>query len=178
MFTTGIVSAHQGAPDRAVLQPAPARRGEPGRRAPAAGRELGPPIQMCDALSRNLPAEFKTLLANCLAHGRRQFVDVAERFPEDCRHVLEELAEVYKHDALTRQRELSPEDRLLFHQTESGPIMARLQEWLTRQFVDRLVEPNSALGEAISYLLNHWEPLTLFLRSPERRWTTISPSEL
>jgi hypothetical protein len=30
---------------------------------------------MCDALSRNLPAELKTILANCLAHGRRQFVD-------------------------------------------------------------------------------------------------------
>lgn len=28
------------------------------------------------------------------------------------------------------------------------------------------VEPNSSLGEAIAYLLNHWEPLTLFLREP------------
>jgi hypothetical protein len=29
-----------------------------------------------------------------------------------------------------------------------------------------LVEPNSALGEGISYLLKHWEKLTLFLRVP------------
>jgi hypothetical protein len=28
------------------------------------------------------------------------------------------------------------------------------------------VEPNSALGGAISYLLRHWEKLTLFLRVP------------
>jgi hypothetical protein len=42
--------------------------------------ELPPPIQMCDALSRNLPGELATMLANCLAHGRRQFVDVAGRF--------------------------------------------------------------------------------------------------
>jgi hypothetical protein len=27
-----------------------------------------------------------------------------------------------------------------------------------------LVEPNSALGGAISYLLRHWDPFTLFLR--------------
>jgi hypothetical protein len=43
--------------------------------------ELPSPIQMCDALSRNvpkLPAGVEILLANCLAHGRRQFVDVAE----------------------------------------------------------------------------------------------------
>ncbi len=47
--------------------------------------ELPPPIQMCDALSRNLPGELKTIVANCLAHGRRQFVDEADRFPEECR---------------------------------------------------------------------------------------------
>jgi len=32
---------------------------------------LDPPIQMCDALSRNLPADFKTIEVNCNAHGRR-----------------------------------------------------------------------------------------------------------
>ena len=53
--------------------------------------DLPPPIQMCDALSRNLPGKLKTILGNCLAHGRRQFVDVVEQFPEECRHVLEAL---------------------------------------------------------------------------------------
>jgi transposase len=50
-------------------------------------RELSPPIQMCDALARNAPklAGVEVLLANCLAHGRRQIVDVAENFPEECR---------------------------------------------------------------------------------------------
>jgi transposase len=127
---------------------------------------LGAPIQMCDALSRNLPAELETIVANCLAHGRRQFVDVADRFPTECRHVLEAIAVIYKNDALASERNLSPEARLEFHQTESGPIMAELQAWLKRQFDERLVEPNSALGEAISYLLKHWEKLTLFLRHP------------
>jgi hypothetical protein len=127
---------------------------------------LLPPIQMCDALSRNLPAGLKTILANCLAHGRRQFVDVAERFPDECRYVLEMLAEVYKNDATARERELSPEARLSFHQARSSPIMEGLQAWCRRQFEERLVEPNSGLGEAIAYLLKHWEKLTLFLRQP------------
>jgi len=60
------------------------------------------PIQMCDALSRNLPGELKTILAHCLAHGRRQFVEVAEHFPEECRHVLEALSVIYKNDSLAR----------------------------------------------------------------------------
>ena len=42
--------------------------------------------------------------------------------------------------------------------------MEELHVWLVRQFEERLVEPNSALGGAISYLLKHWEKLTLFLR--------------
>ena len=33
--------------------------------------ELPAPIQMCDALSRNLPGELQTILAHCLAHARR-----------------------------------------------------------------------------------------------------------
>jgi hypothetical protein len=37
---------------------------------------------MCDPLSRNMPADLATILANCLARGRRQFADVAEYFPQ------------------------------------------------------------------------------------------------
>ena len=44
--------------------------------------------------------------------------------------------------------------------------MKKLKEWFNQQFEDRLTEPNSGLGEAISYMLNHWEKLTLFLREP------------
>ena len=62
--------------------------------------QLPPPIQMCDALSRNLPGELQTILAHCLAHARRRFVDVYDRFPEPCRHLLESLAVVYRNDAV------------------------------------------------------------------------------
>jgi transposase len=76
------------------------------------------------------------------------------------------MAVVYHNDALARQRSLSPEERLEFHQAESGPTMRDLHAWLVRQFDERLVEPNSGLGGAITYLLAHWEKLTLFLRVP------------
>jgi transposase len=128
--------------------------------------ELPPPIQMCDALSRNLPGELQTILAHCLAHARRRFVDVYDRFPEPCRHLLESLAVVYRNDAVARQRGLSPEARLQFHQEESEPTMQDLHEWLTRQLDEKRTEPNSALGSAIGYMLKHWDQLTLFLRQP------------
>jgi len=126
--------------------------------------ELPPPIQMCDALSRNLPGELQTILAHCLAHARRQFVDVYDRFPDQCRYFLEALAVVYRNDAVARERAMSPEARLQFHQQHSQPALQQLHDWLTRQLEDKLTEPNSPLGSAIGYVLRHWQKLTLFLR--------------
>lgn len=128
--------------------------------------ELKAPIQMCDALSRNLPAELETIVAHCLAHARRRFVDVVNDFPDECRYLLETLQKVYHHDALARQQGLLPEERLRFHQTESGPLMAELEEWLRAEIEEHKVEPNSGLGEAIGYMRKHWSQLTLFLRVP------------
>jgi len=129
-------------------------------------RELPPPIQMSDALSRNAPKleGVEPLQANCLAHGRRQVVEVADNFPEECRYVLETLRDVYHHDALAREQAMSPEQRLRFHQEHSGPLMKGLHEWMQAQLAEHKTEPNSGLGKAISYLLNHWLKLTLFLR--------------
>jgi hypothetical protein len=80
--------------------------------------------------------------------------------------VLESLAVIYRNDAVARERKLSPSARRHFHQAQSGPVMGELHAWLHRQLDDRLVEPNSSLGTAISYMLKHWERLTLFLRVP------------
>ena len=128
--------------------------------------DLEPPIQMCDALSRNVPETLKTIVANCLVHGRRNFVDVAEQFPEETRHVIDELALIYKNDQTAKDRTLSPQERLLFHQRESGPVMKNLKGWLAEQIEQKKTEPNSGLGKAIAYMLRHWDALTLFLRVP------------
>jgi transposase len=129
--------------------------------------ESGAAIQMCDALSWNapkLPDGVELLVAHCLAHGRRQIVEVAQNFPVECRHVLEKLGEVYRNDAQTRDANLTAEERLRFHQQHSKPILDALHDWLEAQFAERKVEPNSSLGKAIMYLLRHWKALTLFLR--------------
>jgi transposase len=127
---------------------------------------LEPPIQMCDALSRNLSAEFQSILAHCLSHGRREFVSVAENFPTACRYVLEALGQVYGVDAQAKEQRLTPDQRLAHHQTYSQPVMEKLQTWMREQLDAKRVEPNSGLGQAIGYMLRHWEPLTLFLRQP------------
>jgi transposase len=167
VFTSGIVSTQEGR--RIALyftgrQHAGENLGDVRRHRVA---ELARPIQMCDALSRNTPKltdGAEILLANCLAHGRRQFVEVAANFPEACRYVLETLGDVYQYDAEAREGKLSPAERLAFHQQHSGPVMKQLHAWLEAQFARKQVEPNSGLGKAITYLRRHWKGLTAFLR--------------
>lgn len=127
-------------------------------------QELGLPIQMSDALSCNKSKEFETILASCLVHARRNFVDIFHSFPEEVRYVLEELQEVYHNDAVTKEQELTPEARLIYHQEHSQPVMKRLEQWFQQQIDEKRVEPNSTLGRAIQYMRNHWQALTLFLR--------------
>lgn len=126
--------------------------------------ELGAPIHMCDGLARNLPKELDTILANCLAHGRRNFVDIYDHFPAECQYVIEAFQVIYHNDKAAREEGLSADQRLSYHQAHSQPTVHSLKEWLERQFDERLIEPNSALGEAINYLLKRWDSLTLFLR--------------
>ena len=127
---------------------------------------LAPPIQMCDALSRNVPQGFRIVLANCLVHGRRNFIDAMAGFPEKCQHVIEALAEVYHHDEVCKQKAMTRQERLSYHQAQSEPVMKELKEWLQAQLDQKQVEPNSSMGKAVNYMLRHWDPLTLFLRVP------------
>ena len=166
MFTTGIVSVLQG---RHIALFATGRQhaGENLEEIlKKRDHNLPPPIHMCDALARNIPKGLQTILANCLTHGRRNFVDILDNFPDECRYVIEQLAIVYKNDDMAKEQGMSAQDRLVWHQQESEPVMRELKAWAWAQLEENKVEPNSGLGKAFAYMQNHWDPLTLFLREP------------
>ena len=104
-----VFNGERGASDRVVLHRASVcwaesglDPGPPGLDAGATHPDVRRPVAQSARRTQNQRG-------NCPAHGRRQFIDVAEPFPEQCRHVLEKLGEVYKNDAFARQRNLSPE---------------------------------------------------------------------
>jgi transposase len=124
--------------------------------------EQNPPLQVGDALAANWSHAAPVITVKCLAHARRQFTDIEEAFPEECRHVREAFATVYHYDSQTTG--MTPEQRLAHHQLHSAPVLERRQNWISTQFAQRRVEPNSALGKALAYLQRHGEGLTQFLR--------------
>jgi transposase len=133
------------------------RKREPGR---------GKPLVMSDALSSNNAEEAELIRCHCLAHGRRKFTELAEDFPAESTVVVNALKLVYDHEEAAREKQLSAQERLDYHQTYSAPVFTTLKTWLEQQTEARLVEPNSRLGKAIADLLGHWDTLTRVVKEP------------
>ncbi len=130
--------------------------------------DLPPMLWMSDALAANSPKRHpeRVVDLSCLVHGRRQFVDIQEFFPSACERVIATIATVYQHEAHCIDAQLSPRQRLTYHQAHSAPVMDALKGWMEQQLADKRVEPNSRLGQAFKYLLKRWTALTGFLRIP------------
>jgi hypothetical protein len=128
--------------------------------------ERGKPLVMSEALSRNTAEEAALIRCHCLAHGRRKFSELADDFPAESAVVVTALKLVYDHDRQARDQQLSAEERLAYHQTYSEPVFTTLKTWLEQQTAQRLVEPNSSVGKAIAYLLDHWDTLTRVIKEP------------
>lgn len=123
-------------------------------------------ILMTDASNQSLPKgeELKKVTsAVCLGgHGRKKFKELEKHHPEECTYFLERISELYKNESEFKKE--SPKERLKFHQKNSGPIIGEIFAKIKRLFHEKLVEPNSDLGKAMQYWLNHKKGLTAFLR--------------
>jgi transposase len=164
LHTTGLVAQNPASTQHTIVLYASGRQhaGENvGELLRARSERLGPPLQVGDALAANWSHSVPVIAVKCLAHARRQFTDIEDLFPHECRHVREALATVYRYEAETKA--MTPERRLAHHQHYSAPVMEGLRHWIEEQFQQRRVEPNSALGKAFSYLRRHWPGLTQFL---------------
>lgn len=126
-------------------------------------------ITMTDAANANqlTPTDetllMRLIIAYCLVHGRRKFHELLDTFPQQCQFVVECIAEIYRHEAYCKQHHYSPTQRLTYHQTHSAPVMEALKIYLTNLWLYGEVEHNSALGDAIQYMLRRWRALTRFL---------------
>jgi transposase len=123
-----------------------------------------PPMQMSDALTANGAGAQKTIPGGCMDHFRREFYDLYDDWVAECELILVHLRAVYRVDAQAKKKKLTPVERLELHQRESKPHMDAVYEWMQTQQTEKMIEPNSNLGKAIQYGINHWEKLTAFLR--------------
>lgn len=124
---------------------------------------------MTDASNQNELSELnetllcRAIIAYCLVHGRRKFYDLLDDFPKKCQFVIDNITEVYRHEAHCQREKLSPAQRLVYHQQNSAPMMGALKVYLTNLWHYEGIEHNSTLGKAVKYMLTRWTFLTRFL---------------
>jgi len=105
----------------------------------------------------------KRVEVGCNAHARRRFVKAKKTEPKAADWVIRVYQKIYHVEAKATARGYSPELRLALRQVVSAPLVALLYEQLERWQADETFLPKSAMGDAISYALNHRAALCRFL---------------
>lgn len=99
----------------------------------------------------------------CWAHARRKFHEAyVAKGTKEYKLALEGLAMCDKLFALEREfSKMTPEERLEARREKSAPVVNAMARWIAE--VRPAVRPKSNLGEALTYALNEWPTLTVFL---------------
>ena len=101
-------------------------------------------------------------LAGCLAHMRRKFFE-AQAEGADPQWVLAQVQQLYQIEARLREARAGPKEVLRTRQEHSAPIMERIKARLEELQRSRKHLPQSLTGKALSYALNQWGKLGVFL---------------
>ena len=128
------------------------------------GRTSTKPVKlMTDASNQNNPNVngVEIIHSKCLAHGRRKFYDIKDYYPNECDYFLEQIALIYSNEK--KAKALTTLERLTYHKVNSAVPLNNIYNTIAYLFDTKSIEPNSALGKAMQYWLNHKEGLTKFL---------------
>lgn len=102
-------------------------------------------------------------LAGCLAHARRKFFE-AQAEGGDARWVLEQMQQLYRIEARLREARAGPMEVRAARQEHGAPILEGIHHKLQSLQQSRKHLPRSLTGAAISYALNQWDKLSVYLR--------------
>ena len=124
-------------------------------------------ILMCDAspVFNKIGRQEGVTLSYCYAHARRKFEEIVKISPKGKTPLAKEalilIGELYKVERQASENNLSHTARHALRQERSRPIVADFYDWLMCN-KDRTL-PQSPIGKAIAYALNHWDGLQTFL---------------
>lgn len=102
----------------------------------------------------------KLTLACCWAHARRKFHE-AKGESALVRTVLGEIAKLYAVEALLRDNKSSARERKAARMKDSRPILDTIKNMIEKQRAQHL--PQSLTGKAISYTLDLWDELNVYV---------------
>lgn len=125
-------------------------------------------VKVTDGASKNFDHQHRAALveATCNAHAFLKFHDIKDKHPAEYAVAGEVYKAVFDYDDEAKARGLSAHERMLFHRARSMPLMEKLKAMCAEKLSNKLVEPNSALWEPLSFIINQWPRLTRFSEEP------------
>ena len=105
--------------------------------------------------------------ALCLAHARRRFVDALKANHKNVflSQVLRILEKIYGAEKTLRKQNLEPAVFIKTRKNLCAPFFNSLKELLDSVPEEQLYSP--AIHDAVSYMRNNWEGLTVYLECPD-----------
>lgn len=124
----------------------------------------------------------KVVWVGCWAHARRKFFEATAERPADATRALGLIAELYRCETQWDEEQVG-DRRAVLRQEHFARPLADLKA-LAQELLAGPVLPRSGLGQACTYLLGHWAPLTAHLQYSHTKLDTnavenaIRPSKL
>ena len=106
-----------------------------------------------------------TTEVGCWSHARRRYFDAKASDKERALTAIGFIQKLYAIDEATAS--LPPPERTKERAARAGPELTAFKAWLDKECL--MVLPRSPIGEAITYTLNQWVPLTRFVEDGRLR---------
>ena len=129
---------------------------------------------VCDGLAvysalagrRNVDQSRAITIANCWAHAFRRFRDAASDFPraQQMLTLIKKLYDIDKRAGPFPGDEMTSRRRAKLRAKESTLVLRRIRE-LALKLLE--LPKDLTIQKAATYLLNHWDGLTVFVRNPD-----------
>ena len=93
------------------------------------------------------------ILAGCLVHVRRYFVNALDSDKTKAEYALDSFAKMYAAEKIAKQSN----NRKAYRDKHIKPLLLELKKWIDKQSIHVL--PKSPLGKAMSYTVKQWDKL-------------------
>lgn len=101
-------------------------------------------------------------LMHCMAHARRKFYEAQDNDEARAIHALSLFQKLYSIESKAREQELTAEEIKSLREEKSVPVLKEMERWLLENYKEVL--PQSPIGKAVTYSLQRWEKLSLYVK--------------
>lgn len=108
-------------------------------------------------------ARYRLIQMACMMHARRKFVEAAQvgSGKEFAETIIKDIGQLYRVERLATAKKLNAQERHALRQRLSKPVLEKIKNKLLNPQCTIL--PQSRIGQAINYMLGHWDRIIRFL---------------